>query len=83
MFLYTDNRLGNFQIGADHEDKRPVPGQYPVMVTQKAPLGKGECRTFKGSVTGRYLIVQLLSQNYLTLCEVIAFGSKYSYSGID
>ena len=76
------NRLSNFQIGTTNTSPRqqaPKLSGYDVCATNAGALNAGETRHFACSSTGRYLIVQLKGTNYLTLCEVKVFASKFSH----
>jgi hypothetical protein len=57
-------------------DVAPTPGQYAVCA-HAASQGAGESKRFPCKASARYVIVQLLDRNYLTLCEVVVSGGGF------
>ncbi|GMH44734.1 hypothetical protein BSKO_12686 [Bryopsis sp. KO-2023] len=64
------DRLNGMRISVG--DKQPY-GLNPSCVTG-GKQGKGETRSWKCTLSGRYVTVSLDSTNFLTLCEVQVFG---------
>ena len=75
--LLLAERLSNFKIGLTNinpEEKAPAVGIYEECVTVNELLGAGQKKLVACSGKGRYLVIQLIPKNYLTLCEVEVFG---------
>ncbi|GMH44697.1 hypothetical protein BSKO_12649 [Bryopsis sp. KO-2023] len=64
------DRLNGMRISVG--DKQPY-GRNPSCVTG-GKQGKGETRSWKCTLRGRYVTVSLDTTNYLTLCEVQVYG---------
>jgi hypothetical protein len=75
-------RLSNFDISVtnwDPQDMAPSPSllKDDVCATENGRLGAGETKVIPCVKVGRYVIVQLKGRNYLTMCELEVYGSKY------
>jgi hypothetical protein len=75
----SGNRLRNFRIGVTDchpRKKKPNLRNYRLCSAYRGHLGRGQTRNFRCRRTlyGRYVIVQLVGREYLTLCEVEVFG---------
>jgi hypothetical protein len=76
---FTAERLTDFNIGVGVKDpaaESPTDRIYTKCATEDGRLGAGETKAYRCEAVGRYVIVQLNGQNYLTLCEVAILGSK-------
>jgi hypothetical protein len=79
--LLPANRLANFNVGVTNTSpgqQASVLGTYQVCATSDGALGAGETKEFTCEAVGRYVVVQLLGKEYLTLCEVEILGGKCS-----
>ena len=55
----------------------PSPDNYDVIAHQTGPVAPGATVTYRsdaGPLSGRYLVIQILGKEYLTLCEVTVSG---------
>ena len=85
LWIFTGARLADVTVGAT--DLNPsVRGNMQISELRfdkcgfhPGPIPNGATYRFNcppGTVTGRYLVVQLAGTNYLTLCEVTATGGE-------
>ena len=77
LFQISAERLTNFKIGLTNispQQQAPAVGNYKECATVNERLGAGEKKSVACSGQGRYLVIQLIPKNYLTLCEVEVFG---------
>jgi len=71
-------RLANFKVGLTNTSPQvqaPVVGNYDVCASVSDELGLGETRNIPCFGTGRYLVIQLMSADPLTLCEVEVYAA--------
>jgi hypothetical protein len=79
LFVLLANRLANFIVGVsniDPEAVAPTPLTYTSCASQASALGAYETESLQCEAKGRYVIVQIKRNEYLTLCEVVVLGSK-------
>lgn len=73
LFHFVAGRLVDFNVGVtltSPDDVAPAAGNYEVCAHVTEAMAAGESRTIQCRGSGRYVIIQLLRQEYLTLCEV-------------
>ena len=76
----TADRLRNFTIGATNsnpETNPPVYPNYTWCALVAGALGAGEQRIIECNAVGRYVFIQILHAEPLTLCEVEVFGGMF------
>jgi hypothetical protein len=79
VFSLPAERLTHVKVGlasVNPQVQAPAEGNYEVCATVDDVLAAGENKLIKCSGTGRYLVIQLPAEQYLTLCEVEVFGGK-------
>jgi hypothetical protein len=77
-----DDRLTNFVVGLTKTSpnvRAPADGNYDVCASVTDSLRSGETRTLSCIGTGRYLVVQLMGTNFLSLCEVEVYSGICIY----
>jgi hypothetical protein len=80
------SRLSNFNIGVTNKNPSEhspsvwatAPGHYTPCVSYPGALGLGEKKSFRCVDRGRYVLVQLMRADVLTLCEVVVLGGRNS-----
>ena len=86
IFIYvcSGDRLSMIRIGTTNVSPDVVPPNVQnikVCACQDSPMGNGETKKFHCEATGRYLVVLLEKEGYLTLCEVEVFEGNILHTG--
>ena len=85
-FHLSAERLSNFKVGLTNispQQQAPTVGNYEECATVNELLGAGQKKLVACSGKGRYLVIQLIPKNYLTLCEVEVFGGMWHFAVVD
>jgi len=70
-------RLRNFYVGVTNDSpvaNKPNLYNYDVCAINSAPIGAGATKAFACGKNGRYVIVQQIYSDYLTICEVKVYA---------
>ena len=77
----TAERLHDFNVGLAHcspWEVAPAPGNYDVIAHEAGALGAGVTAAYDTGtcpLSGRYVVIQILATEILTLCEVKVTGT--------
>ena len=82
VYFPPDTRLSNVRIGVSNtspESQAPTVENQNICATLDAAFGRGETKALSCEATGRYVSVIYEKTDFLMLCEVRVYGSKWSH----